>query len=528
MAIHNPILRGFHPDPSIIRVRNDYYIATSTFEWFPGVRIHHSTDLQNWVYVCSPLDRISLLDMKGVPDSCGVWAPCLSHDGELYYLVYSQVRSFDGVWKDTPNYLTTARNITGPWSDPISLGSHGFDASLFHDEDGRKWYLSMEVDHRKGKFFGGIILQEYDLKAEKLTGPVYRIFEGTELGKTEGPHLYQKDGYYYLITAEGGTEYGHAVSLARSKEITGPYEVQPENPILTAKDHPNHPIQKTGHADLVQTESGEWYIVFLAGRPLAPLGKCPLGRETCIEKLSWPEGEWPRLEAGGKLARVSIPESQMVAPYCIREVVDFESDILPDTYQSLRVPQDKSWVAHLPKSGSLRLFGRESLTSLFEQSLLARRVQSQHFTYEISVDFHPKSFQQMAGLVAYYNTGHYLYFYVMGDESGTSRWLQLIMCDNFQMSEAISPIELPDEGKISLGLRWMSAEITFSYSVGEGETNDLPGTYDGSILSDDHVRDGSERYRPAFTGAFVGIACQDLSGTRASADFATLAYEEMS
>ncbi|MEM7511688.1 MAG: family 43 glycosylhydrolase, partial [Bacteroidota bacterium] len=171
MAIHNPILRGFHPDPSIIRVRNDYYIATSTFEWFPGVRIHHSTDLQNWEYVCSPLDRLSLLDIKGVPDSCGVWAPCLSHDGELYYLVYSQVRSFDGVWKDTPNYLTTARNITGPWSDPISLGSHGFDASLFHDENGKKWYLSMEVDHRRGKFFGGIILQEYDGNAEKLTGP---------------------------------------------------------------------------------------------------------------------------------------------------------------------------------------------------------------------------------------------------------------------------------------------------------------------------------------------------------------------
>ncbi|MEM8899668.1 MAG: glycoside hydrolase family 43 protein [Bacteroidota bacterium] len=527
MAIHNPILRGFHPDPSIIRVKNDYYIATSTFEWFPGVMIYHSTDFQNWEYVGSPLDRLSLLDIKGVPDSCGVWAPCLSHDGELYYLVYSQVRSFDGVWKDTPNYLTTALNITGPWSDPVSLGAHGFDASLFHDVDGSKWYLSMEVDHRKGKFFGGIILQEYDSKAQKLTGHVYRIFEGTALGKTEGPHLYQKDGYYYLITAEGGTEYGHAVSLVRSEKITGPYEVCPHNPILSAEGYPNHPIQKTGHADLVKTESGEWYIVFLAGRPLTPLGKCPLGRETCIEKLTWPEGEWPSLEAGGRLARIEIPGNQVEENPLVTERVDFSRDTLPQTYQSLRIPQEKSWVAHLPESGVLRLFGRESLTSLFEQSLLARRIQSQHFTYEISFDFHPRTFQQMSGLVAYYNTGHYLYLHVTGDESGNSRWLQLIICDNFQVSEPIAPVELPNRGKISLGLRWELAEITFSHSVGKGERRDLPGTYDGGILSDDHVRDGSERYRPAFTGAFVGIACQDLSGTRVSADFTSLAYEDM-
>lgn len=528
MAIHNPILRGFHPDPSIIRVGKDYYIATSTFEWFPGVRIHHSTDLQHWAYVGSPLDRISLLDIKGVPDSCGVWAPCLSYDGDFFYLVYSQVRSFDGVWKDTPNYLTTARDIHGPWSEPISLGSHGFDASLFHDEDGRKWYLSMEVDHRKGKFFGGIILQEYNVKAEKLVGPVHRIFEGTELGKTEGPHLYQKDGYYYLITAEGGTEYGHAASLARSRKITGPYEVCPHNPIISAKDHPDHPIQKTGHADLVQTESGEWYIVFLAGRPLTPLGNCPLGRETCIEKLSWPEGQWPRLEAGGRLSRVEIPGDQAEGNPFIRERVDFSRDTLPHTYQSLRIPQEESWVTHIPESGVLRLFGRESLTSLFEQSLLARRVQSHDFTYEVTLDFHPGNFQQMTGLVAYYNTGHYLYFSLMGDESGTARWLQLIICDNFQVTEPITPIKLLNEGRVFLGLKWKSADITFTYAVGDGEMQDFPGIYDGSILSDDHVREGSERYRPAFTGAFVGIACQDLSGTRAAADFATLAYEETS
>ncbi|RMG57586.1 MAG: hypothetical protein D6722_24755 [Bacteroidetes bacterium] len=162
----HPILPGFHPDPSIVRVGSDYYLATSTFEWYPGVMIYHSTDLVNWALVTRPLDRLSLLDLRGVPDSCGVWAPCLSHDGARFHLIYSQVRSFDGMWKDTPNYLTTAEEITGPWSEPVFLGSRGFDGSMFHDEDGRKWYLSMKVDPRKGIMFGGIIMQEYDAKAQ--------------------------------------------------------------------------------------------------------------------------------------------------------------------------------------------------------------------------------------------------------------------------------------------------------------------------------------------------------------------------
>ena len=169
-TIQNPILKGFNPDPSIIRVANDYYIATSTFEWFPGVQIHHSRDLMHWQLITRPLNRRSQLDMLGVPDSCGVWAPCLSYHQGTYYLVFSNVKSFDGVWKDTPNYLVTTQDIRGDWSEPIFLNASGFDGSLFHDENGRKWYTSMLLDHRKGKFFGGIILQEYDAQAEKLVG----------------------------------------------------------------------------------------------------------------------------------------------------------------------------------------------------------------------------------------------------------------------------------------------------------------------------------------------------------------------
>ena len=229
--------------------------------------------------------------MRGVPDSGGVWAPCLSYDQGTFYLVYSNVHSFQGVWKDTPNYLVTTTDILGEWSDPIFLSASGFDGSLFHDEDGRKWYLSMTIDHRKGRFFGDILLQEFDPEAKKLIGQQYAIFPGTALGLTEGPHLYRRNGFYYLITAEGGTEYGHAVSIARSKEITGPYEVHPANPVLTARHHPDAPLQKTGHADMVEGSDGQWYIVCLAGRPLSQHGCCTLGRETVLEEISWRE-DW--------------------------------------------------------------------------------------------------------------------------------------------------------------------------------------------------------------------------------------------
>jgi xylan 1,4-beta-xylosidase len=150
--IRNPILPGFNPDPSIVRVGDDYYIATSTFEWYPGVQIHQSSDLANWTLVTRPLNRKAQLDMRGNPDSCGVWAPCLSYADGLFWLVYTDVKRFDGSFKDAHNYIVTAPAIEGPWSDPVYVNSSGFDPSLFHDDDGRKWFLQMQWNHRKKAF----------------------------------------------------------------------------------------------------------------------------------------------------------------------------------------------------------------------------------------------------------------------------------------------------------------------------------------------------------------------------------------
>ncbi len=529
-VIQNPILRGFNPDPSIIRVGADYYIATSTFEWFPGVQIHHSTDLQNWTLVARPLKRLSQLNMLGVPDSCGVWAPCLSYDNGTFYLVFSNVKSFDGVWKDTPNYLVTTNDILGDWSEPIFLSAIGFDGSLFHDSDGTKWFTSMRVDHREEKMFGGIILQAYSPERKKVVGPVYHIFEGSELGVTEAPHLYKRGDYYYLITAEGGTEYDHAVSLARSETITGPYDVHPENPVITARNHPYAPLQKAGHADLVSTENGDWYAVFLVGRPLTIRGRCTLGRETAIAKVEWREDDWLYLEGDDKWPELEVSglgnDSMEESTEKTNTIIDFNSENLNIHFQSLRVPITEEWLTLKERPGFCRLYGRESLSSFHFQSLIARRIQ--HFDIEVTtcVEFEPESFQEMAGLVCYYNTAHWHYLHILGAEVPLKKYLQITSCDNFSISEELAkPIDISHKERIYLKVTFQSAAIKFYYATSENQWQPIGSTLDGSILSDDYVR-GQDRYRPAFTGAFVGICCQDLTGQKNHADFAWFAYKE--
>ena len=526
MIINNPIIRGFNPDPSIIRLGTDYYIATSTFEWFPGVQIHHSKDLKNWKLVKQILTRQSQLDLRGVPDSCGVWAPCLSYDNGLFYLVYSNVKSFDGVWKDTPNYLITATDIMGEWTDPIYLSSRGFDGSLFHQSNGKKWFTNMLVDYRKGKFFGGIELQEYDEERKKLVGAVHYLTAGTELGFTEGPHIFEKDNFFYLILAEGGTEYNHAVSIARSKALLGPYEFHPENPILTAKNNSKAYLQKTGHADFIESPSGDWYLTFLSARPLSQRGRCLLGRETSLEELIWKNG-WPYVKEG-KIARkqFSIPNGKEEAPPNIESKVTFEKAQLPPDFQSLRIPIDESWCSLKKRSGYLRIRGRESLNSLNEQSLIARRIQHFNIDALTELEFEPSNFLHMAGLVFYYNTGHYHYLNITADNNGLNKYISIISSDNFTMSFQEKLIQITDNKKIILKGSLRKEKLQFFVSFDNISFQSLGNELDASILSDDYVREGSNRYRPAFTGCFVGMCCQDLDSYNKNADFKWFKYIE--
>lgn len=552
-TISNPILKGFNPDPSIIRVEDDYYIATSTFEWFPGVQIHHSKDLVNWTLLTHPLTKTSQLDMKGVPDSCGVWAPCLSHTDGVFYLVYTNVKNFNGDWKDTPNYVVTATDICGPWSEPTLINSSGFDPSLFHDTDGKSYFVNMLVDHRNSKFFGGIVLQEYDRHSNKLIGKVHHIFSGTEHGLTEGPHLYKKNGYYYLLTAEGGTSYDHCVSLARSTSLLGLYEIHPYNPVLSSKHAPGNYLQKTGHADLVETQDGEWYMVFLTGRPLTELGRCITGRETAIEKVTWHRDDWLYLDQGSlgfeKLNDEAIESANNIAREHVQapnlpehkftaanSQINFDSANIDINFQSLRIPITKDWANQTDRQGFLRLYGRESLSSCFEQSLLARRVQAHHTEASTCIEFSPENFQQMAGLVCYYNTTHYHYLYISGDDidaySGKT-FLNVLSCDDNKTTHVLNaPIDVSEFDKIRLKADFNGASLQFFYATNKKEEapkwEKVGPELDGSILSDDYVVHTEKGYSPCFTGAFIGLACQDLSGQKIHADFEFFTYQEMS
>jgi xylan 1,4-beta-xylosidase len=520
-TIHNPILPGFRPDPSICRVGDDYYIATSTFEWFPGVLIHHSRDLVHWQIVAAPLDRVSQLDMIGNPDSCGIWAPCLSHDGKQFYLIYTDLKNADGIYKDAHNYLATAPDVRGPWSEPTYMKSSGFDASLFHDDDGHKWFLNMMWDHRGGHNpFGGILLQEYDHGKKALIGPEKNIFKGTFIKLTEGPHLYKKNGWYYLLVAEGGTFDEHAVTFARSKKIDGPYEVHPHNPILSSYGDRSLELQRAGHASLVETQNGEWYLAHLCGRPLGG-NRCTLGRETALQKMRWDDDGWIRLEKGGNRPAVDVPAPNLPAYPLPKDPSrdDFDGDTLPVYFQSLRIPMTEDWMSLKVRKGFLRLFGRESLGSRHHVSLVGRRLTAFKMEIDTCVEFDPKHFQQMAGLSAYYQTLLYHFLYITHDEKIGGTCLNIMTCDRGRFSFSLEePVSLGGATRVFLGMSVNCERLTFRYSLDGKKWTSIGPKLDMTIISDEHANAMPDRCN-GFTGAFATLSCHDLSGSRLHADF---------
>jgi xylan 1,4-beta-xylosidase len=539
--INNPILPGFNPDPSIVCVGDDFYIATSTFEWYPGVQIHHSKDLKNWRLVSRPLNRASLLDMRGNPDSCGIWAPCLSYSNGKFHLIYTDVKRFDGDFKDAHNYYTTCETIDGQWTDPIYMNSSGFDPSLFHDDDGSMWFVNVLWDHRhRRNRFSGIVLQQYCPHQQKLIGDIKNIFKGSALGLTEAPHLFKRNGYYYLLTAEGGTFYTHAMTMARSNQIDGPYELDPYGYLLTAKDNQHLGLQRTGHGDLVETSTGESYLVHLCGRPLSGERRCPLGRETGLQKTYWTDDGWLRVDGA---ITDGLPAMQVQAPNLTEHVwppepvrYTFDSPTLPSVFQWLRTPFPERFMSLTAKPGCLQLTGRESIGCLFEQALIARRQEAFSYRVETCVEFAPTTFQQMAGIVVYYNSHKYHYCHVSLDDEG-QRIIDIMSCLGDTTQQLTYPLRegeteiggqtdhrfvLPQSGPIGLRAIVNHHILNFEFSIEQGTWMRLPINLDQSVISDEAGGgDGAN-----FTGAFVGMACQDLSGQAITADFHYFDYQE--
>lgn len=533
-TIRNPILPGFNPDPSICRVGEDYYIAVSTFEWFPGVGIYHSKDLKNWRLVSRPLNRISQLNMMGNPNSGGVWAPALSYSEGQFWLIFTDVKVTEGQWKDCHNYLVTCDTIDGEWSEPIYLNSSGFDPSLYHDESGKKYLVNMKWDHRLHHHnFYGIALQEYDVEKKKLVGESTIIFKGTDIKLVEAPHLYKINGYYYLLTAEGGTKYDHAATIARSKSLEGPYEVHPENPLLTSFPYPRNPLQKSGHASIVQTHTNEWFLVHLTGRPLPkdnhplldPRGYCPLGRETAIQRVEW-KNDWPYVVNGnGPSLEIEGPTiEEVVWEKDFEEKDDFDGELLNNHFQSLRIPLGEHILSLKDNPSHLRLYGKESLTSKFTQAFIARRWQHFNFTAETKVAFNPNSFQQSAGLVNYYNTENWTALQISWHEE-KGRILELSTCDNTTYDQPLKgkEIVIPVEHEyVYLRVDVKTSIYEYSYSFDGENWTLIPIQLASHKLSDDYIQGGG-----FFTGAFVGMQCQDTSGQSLPADFDYFIYKEM-
>lgn len=505
-TITNPILKGFNPDPSICRVGEDYYIATSTFEWWPGVQLHHSRDLVNWRLVGHALTRPSQIDLIGNPCSGGVWAPCLSYHDDRFWLIYSNVRAWAAPYKDVKNYLITAPSIEGPWSDPIFLNGSGFDPSLFHDDDGRKWISNQKWDHRLGRNpFDGIVLQEYDQGKGALVGDIHHIFPGTEFGCTEGPHIYKERGWYYLMTAEGGTGPQHVVSLARSKDIHGPYEVHPDNPMITSRFDPDAELTKAGHGSWVETPGGEWFLVHLCSRPLEN-GRCTLGRETAIQPIVWDEDDWPRLKGGGHRPFTEIEGPDLPLHPFEEEAAPFDAPPWSPHFATLREAPHEGWIRKAEDGVWIR--GRESLSSRHHQSLLGLRVQSFHVQASTTLHFEPEDYLQMAGLVFFYDVETYFYLHVRGDEKG-NRGLNLKIMDLQEETEAFQEDIRLQPGPVHLMGEMERGVLRFFYRQNEASPwKDIEHVGDASILSDDH---GPFSRGGHFTGAFAGIACQDFS-----------------
>ncbi len=399
----NPILPGFAPDPSLCKVGDDFYLATSSFAYYPGIPIHHSRDLVHWELVGNALDRPSQLPLAGKKHSHGIFAPCIRFHEGLFYLTCTVV-------PEPGNFVITAKDPAGPWSEPQWLrDAPGIDPSLFFDDDGRAWYVGTRPAPEGEAYFGNweVWLREFDLKALTLTGESRGLWRGAlrDAVWPEGPRLYKKDGSYYLLIAEGGTAHHHAVTVAHADRVTGPYAGNPGNPILTHRHFGlDFPIVNVGHADLVEASPGEWWMSLLASRPYG--GRFSnLGRETFLCPVSWEEG-WPVASPGRGRLESSYPApglpERAFPPRPERD--DFDGEALDPEWVFLRTPPLEPFHSLAERKGHLRLKLRSpSMTGQENPSCALIRQRDMSFDAATAVEFRPAAPGEAAGLVIMQN-----------------------------------------------------------------------------------------------------------------------------
>jgi alpha-N-arabinofuranosidase len=492
-TFRNPILPGFYPDPSICRVGEDYYLVTSTFEYFPGLPIFHSRDLVHWHQIGHVLDRASQLPLEEIRPSGGLYAPTIRFSSGTFYVINTLV---DGKTK-SGNFIVTAADPAGPWSEPAWLeDAEGIDPSLFFDDDGRVWYVgNRTAAQSQYKGHTEIWLQELDLKTMRLLGDPQVLWDGA-LKKAiwaEAPHIYKIDGRYYLMIAEGGTAHDHAVTIARSDNVTGPYEPNPRNPILTHRHLGlDYPIVGTGHADLVDTPSGEWWMVCLAMRPYEGYFY-NLGRETFLTPVRWEEG-WPVVSPGtGRVEFTypvpNVPEQTWPTPPACD---NFDSSTLALHWNSLRTPPDE-FMNLSERPGTLRLRLRpQRMSEQTSPSFVGRRQQHIHFTAQTKLDFVPQSENEWAGLTLAQNNNFHFLFVVTRETETIVRLIK--RADGTEEILAEQPVRA---GEMYLKVEAHGQDYHFYFSDLPGEWQTLAENVDGRILSTP-VAGG-------FVGAYLGM-----------------------
>lgn len=500
MTYHNPVIPGFHPDPSVCRVGDKYYLVTSSFEYFPGVPIFESLDLVNWRQIGHCLTRNSQLPLEGAGSSKGIFAPTLRFHQDWFYMVTTNV-SAGG------NFLVKAQQPEGPWSEPIWLDQVGIDPSLLFDDDGRVYLTTSDGAN------GAILQSELNPQTGERLSDVRLIWTGTGGAYPEGPHLYRMAESYYLMISEGGTEYGHMITIARSLNPYGPYEPCPHNPILTHRSLFSE-IHATGHGDLVQTAEGDWWMVFLAIRPILYPHRHHLGRETFLAPVRWNQEGWPIVGHDGQVAlemeagRLPLqPDAKTSAPE------GFTGDKLAPHWNFLRNPDPENY-SLTKRPGWLTLQGSVyTLNDLASPVFVGRR--QQHFDCQARtlLEFAPVQDGEEAGLTVIMNE-RFHYELALTRREGRQF---IILRRRLGTLTAVEFAQPYDHSTVELRVDADRRMYRFFFRTAEGEYQ-LAGSGETSLLS--------KEVAGGFTGVFFGLyATGNGRECTATAYFNWLAYE---
>ncbi len=478
----NPIIRGFNPDPSICRVNDDYYLVTSSFEYFPGLPIYHSKDLVNWQQIGHCLTRDSQLPLHQAPASGGLFAPSLRYRDGLFYVICTNV-SGGG------NFFCTATDPSGPWSEPIWVDINSIDPDIFWDDDGKSYFITQGDE--------GIRITEIDVQTGKVLSPERLVWGGMGGRFPEAPHVYKKDGYYYLMLGEGGTEYMHSVTIGRSKSLFGPYDPCPLNPILTHANRigQGNQIQGVGHGDLVQAQDGSWWMVFLGFRVTHQWAYYHvLGRETFLAPVDWPAGGWPQVNGNGTVSlRMDVPTLPL-QPFEVAPVrIEFNEETLGFDWQYLRNPVRENY-SLVERDGFLRITASPyTLNETETVSMVCRRQTEHDFMAATHLEFNPLKENEEAGMTLIQNNTHH--YDLLFKKSGEHRAVQLrVHVGSLSYIVAEKPV---DGDKVLLKIEGAADQYAFYFSDAGKEEYILLGKQDTRYLSTE-VAGG-------FTGVMIGL-----------------------